>query len=97
MTEAKLLKLRPGWWREEREPTEAKKLIVRKERKIRTVSDLPQLLTVREVALKIRRNVDFVYDLIKSKQLDYQPIGQRYMVPVDALADYLERERIKAG
>lgn len=96
MNQVKHLKLTPHWFMTEREP--AQKLIIKKERKIRAVSDLPQFLKPIEVAKILRRHVDYVYDLMNAGKLEFQPDGGRKLISVQALSDYLEREKaIRTG
>lgn len=93
MKQAKVMRLQPGWWKEDREPVKA--LIIKNERRVRTSSDLPEFLTVKEAAERMRKSTDFVYDIIRSGMLECQPMGRRKYVTPQAIADYFEREKHK--
>lgn len=75
----------------ERAPAE--KLTVKKERKPR----IEKFYKPREVAEMLRRHVDYIYDLIREKKLDAQPVGGRYLIPESALQAYLESERMRVS
>ncbi len=80
------------WWDDEREPVSPNvELKVSKERpkKILSIRDLPELLTVAEVVGVLKFSADHIYDLIKSKKLRAVPVGRQYRIPVDAIDEYL--------
>lgn len=90
----KVIELNKEWWAEEREPSrEPIEVRVARRRKAKS-NDLPEYLTVREVAEKLRKSEWFIYQLLRSGKLDYQPIGRQKRIPVDSVLDYLESEKL---
>jgi excisionase family DNA binding protein len=78
------------WWKESREPSERARIV-------KTKRKLPsRLMTVQEVAGRLGCKIWLVYDLIRGREIDWQPVGKRgKRISEDALMDYLERRKLE--
>jgi excisionase family DNA binding protein len=83
---------RPDWWNIERPAIDAskEKLVIRKKLKVKKTEDLPELLTVREAAQRLRMSCDTVYRHSKSGKLGSvkDKSGRIFFRPED-IADFL--------
>lgn len=88
MTPADIIRIGKGgdWWKEERKPSAHADIV-----KARPVG---KLLTVKQVATRMACGIWLVYDLIRERQLECQPVGKRgKRVPEASVDAYLERRR----
>ena len=58
---------------------------------------LPELLTVREVAAKLRLSVPMVFKLIRSGDLEVCRFGKSLRVPVDDVIRFVAERRQRGG
>lgn len=53
--------------------------------------------SVQEIAKRLGVHSDVIYRVIKTGELESQPVGRIYRISEDALEDYLLKMRIKRG
>jgi len=88
---AEVMRLDRDWWKEDRKPTQAKAMIVRP--KVKGVPS--QFFSVKEIAARLSVSIDRIYDYIRLRELDAQPIGRTWRISLEALEAFLETQRLK--
>ena len=63
--------------------------------KPRSISEMVEQLTPKQVAAYLKCSLDHVYDLVREGELLCQPDQSRIIIPVDSLHDYLNSQRRK--
>lgn len=66
-------------------------------KRVTSMDQIPELITPREAAEKLRMHIDTIKDLRLSKKLKFMRIGGRYRTTPEWIADYLLGEMKKRG
>jgi len=72
-----------------------RRLAIQERSKPKSLSEMEELLTPKEVMAYLKCKIDHVYDLVRDGSLECQPDSSRIMISVSALHDYLSAQKRK--